>query len=119
MKIRLFLFLLCCLAASAVMGDALYKWVDAQGNVHYSDKPQPGAQKITLPHVTTFTAPTPADLPAPQPDANAQPQEAAFTRFEITNPAQDETLWNVQEVTVSLAVEPHFGDGDTVTITLD
>jgi len=31
---------------------------------------------------------------------------------------QDETFWNVQEVTVQLAVKPQLGDGDTVTITL-
>lgn len=118
MKIRLPVLLLCCLAATAVLGDTLYKWVDAQGNVHYSDKPQPGAQKLTLPQVTTFTAPSAADLPASAPE-ETKPREAGFTRFEIVSPQQDETFWNVQEVTVALAVEPQFGDGDTVTITLD
>ena len=67
MKIRLPVLLLCCLAATAVLGDTLYKWVDSQGNVHYSDKPQPGAQKLTLPKATTYTAPTAGELPAPQP----------------------------------------------------
>lgn len=118
MKIHLPILLLCCLAATAVLGDTLYKWVDQQGNVHYSDKPQPGAQKLTLPQVTTYTAPAPAEPPAPA-DDEQKPQEAGFTRFEIVAPQQDETFWNIQEVTVNLAVEPQFGNGDTVSITLD
>lgn len=118
MKFRLSLLLLCCLAATAVMGDTLYKWVDQQGNVHYSDKPQPGAEKLKLPAVTTFTTPAPADLPSPAAE-EPKPQEAGFSRFEIVSPQQDETFWNTQNVTVTLAVDPHFGDGDTVTVTLD
>ena len=118
MKTRLFLLLLCCLAATAVMGDDLYKWVDAQGNVHYSDKPQPGAQKLTLPKAATYTAPVSADQAAQAPDQPA-PTPASITRFEIVSPQQDETLWNTQNVTVSLAVDPALQSGDTVTITLD
>jgi hypothetical protein len=30
-----------------------YRWVDAQGVVHYSDTPQPGAQVIQLPSAQT------------------------------------------------------------------
>ena len=117
MKIRLFLLLLCCFAATAVMGDALYKWVDAQGNVHYSDKPQPGAQKLVLPQATTYSAPVPAQLPAQAPEEPAP--RPAITRFEIVSPKQDETFWNTQNVTVSVAVDPGLQSGDTVTITLD
>ncbi len=118
MKIRLFLLLLCCLAATAVMGDDLYKWVDAQGNVHYSDKPQPGAQKLKLPQATTYTAPVSGDVPAQAPETPAQ-NPAAAASFVIVSPQQDETLWNTQNVTVSLAVDPALQSGDTVTITLD
>ncbi len=33
----------------------IYKWTDSQGNVHFSDKPQPGAEKVELPSVQTYT----------------------------------------------------------------
>jgi Domain of unknown function (DUF4124) len=32
----------------------LYRWVDAQGVVHYSDTPQPGAQKLQIAPAQTF-----------------------------------------------------------------
>ena len=43
------LFLVIFLIPSLGTADTLYKWVDDQGNVHYSDKPAPGATKINIP----------------------------------------------------------------------
>jgi len=37
-----------------------YRWVDAQGVVHYSDTPQPGAQVIQLQSAQTYRAPAPS-----------------------------------------------------------
>jgi len=36
------------LASAPVHADKVYKWVDAQGNVTYSDQPHPGAQEIKI-----------------------------------------------------------------------
>jgi hypothetical protein len=47
-----------------------YRWVDAQGVVHYSDTPHPGAQVIQLPSAQTYRAPPPpsaASKAAPAP----------------------------------------------------
>ena len=44
---------------------AAYKWVDEQGQVHYSDRPREGAEEIQLPQ---STAPLPrAEASAPEP----------------------------------------------------
>ena len=50
------LFLVILLASPMVQAD-LYKWVDAQGNIHYGDKPPDNAQlkKITG-NVSSFTS---------------------------------------------------------------
>ena len=49
--------LMCCLALSSQA--AIYKWVNKQGNTHFSDSPeQPNAKKIKLLPVQTYTAPT-------------------------------------------------------------
>lgn len=113
------LLLLTAFSLPALSGDTLYKWVDAQGNVHYSDKPQPGASKVHLPTPTTFSAP---DVTAPRGVAS-EPQDrsnsVAAPTLEITSPTPDETFWNVQSITVTLAAQPELGPGDTVTITLD
>lgn len=118
--IRLLLLLLTLSALPAVCADSLYKWVDAQGNVHYSDKPQPGATKLRLPKPTTYAAPDVA-MPSPTADSDTRtpPTESPYTSFEIASPSDEQTFWNVQSVTVTLAVQPGLHPGDTVTITLD
>ena len=47
--------LLCWVATSA--GAAVYRSVDAQGNVTFSDQPARGAEKVELPPVPTYPAP--------------------------------------------------------------
>ena len=42
------LALLTLLCSGAVLAVGLHKWVDADGNVHYSDKPPPGQQTETI-----------------------------------------------------------------------
>ncbi len=42
---RFFFLLSCCLAASLVQAAELYRWVDADGKVHYTDQPPPASAK--------------------------------------------------------------------------
>lgn len=127
-RIPLVVLLALALTSSMVMGDPLYKWVDQQGNVHYSDKPQPGAKKLKLAPASTFTAPVPGEAPgATDSDhqfsddqaSGSDKQKAAYTEFKIASPQANEVLWNVTSVTVTVSVQPGFQSGDKVTITLD
>ena len=113
-----------------VAADPLYKWVDAQGNVHYSDKPQPGAKKLVLPKASTFNPPntvklTPTGSDAPRsaaPDASASQEPGAgpaYTAITVAAPADQSTIWNTDSVTVSVSVTPELRPGDSVNITLD
>jgi len=69
--------LLAALPASAVM----YKWVDQDGKIHYSDQPPPGGTKSTaVVNTPTPSTPAPASAPAgakPADNANAPPAGAA------------------------------------------
>ncbi|MGB5449739.1 MAG: DUF4124 domain-containing protein, partial [Woeseiaceae bacterium] len=47
MEIRTLFILFGALVASAAHADA-YKWTDADGVVHYSDRPEPGAERVDL-----------------------------------------------------------------------
>ncbi len=41
--------LLCCLLlVPALAGAEIYRWTDAQGQVHFSEKPQPGAEQVSV-----------------------------------------------------------------------
>jgi hypothetical protein len=128
---RLTAILLALLAVSSmVAADPLYKWVDDQGNVHYSDKPQPGAKQIVLPKPATFVPPPPAARPhgtgsdaprglAPGAGSNQEPTAAGYTSLAISSPADQDTLWNTDTVTVNVSLAPALRSGDEVSITLD
>jgi hypothetical protein len=121
------IFLGFLLISSMVAADPLYKWVDDQGNVHYSDKPQPGAKKLVLPKLSTFSAPVPVAAQtqggvegSQKQKKKARPAAAEpYTGIAITAPADQQTLWNVDSMTVTVAVSPGLHPGDSVTITLD
>jgi hypothetical protein len=119
------LFLAFLLIPSLGTADTMYKWVDAQGNVHYSDKPAPGASKIDVPKARTFTPPVVAAPPEENSNIGQagknRPRQQAPTSYtiSISSPQDQETLWNVPSVTVSVSVSPALHSGDSVTITLD
>ncbi|HEY3858566.1 MAG TPA: DUF4124 domain-containing protein [Gammaproteobacteria bacterium] len=108
------LFLIPSLGAA----DTLYKWVDAQGNVHYSDKPAPGATKINIPKAATFTPPAPMPVTS---DAHGDRQQAAAspTVISISSPEDQATLWNTDTVTVNVSVTPSLPPGGHLTIAVD
>lgn len=61
-------------ALAGPVGAQVYKWVDSQGNVQYSDRPPPGgAQKAT-----TLKTPPPAAAVTPAPQKSITEQELEF-----------------------------------------
>jgi len=98
--------LLGLLLASGIANAAqTYRWVDAQGVVHYSDTPQPGAEKVTLP-----TAPPPAARPA---------DTAGYQSCAITEPAAEASLYAPDSVHVVVSLEPSLRDGDRLQVLMD
>ena len=63
MRTTLLLFAL-LFASTSAQADKVYKWVDAQGNVLYTDQPRKGAQEIKIAKqppsaaVASFASPT-------------------------------------------------------------
>jgi hypothetical protein len=113
------LFLVVFLIPSLGVADTLYKWVDAQGNVHYSDKPAPGATRINIPKAATFTPPQVAKPAAAGAGQNNQKAFSGYTAISIVSPQDQATVWNTTSVTVSVSLTPSLQKGDSVTIALD
>jgi len=122
---RTFIAFITILAAGAVMAQA-YRWVDADGVVHYSDRPEEGAERIVLPQDTRRSAPPPA--PAPRSTASrsantvaeAAPAAFKYESLEFSTPAAEETLWNIESVlNVSLSVEPALQPGHQIRVYFD
>ncbi len=97
----LFLCWLLPLAASA----AVYKWIDEEGNVVYSDKPRAGAKKLNLPPPSVYTPPS--TPPAAKATRKKEKEDSAGYRVLIVSPQQDETIRdNTGAVTVQMVLEP-------------
>ncbi|HUG71897.1 MAG TPA: DUF4124 domain-containing protein [Steroidobacteraceae bacterium] len=97
----------------------IWRWKDANGVVHYSDNPVPGAELISV-----FSAPPsggdlPPPIPAPQmPPLQPPPQAAPFTysTCAVLAPVSDETFRGVQPVDVKLSIEPGLRTGHRIQL---
>jgi Domain of unknown function (DUF4124) len=98
----------------------VYRWVDAQGVVHYSDQPHPNAQKLEIRGAQTFSA-----LPlsgASSGDDSSQTQSssaAAYDSCSIAQPADQQMLMNVYQATAVVQTSPALRSGDEVRLFLD
>jgi hypothetical protein len=102
------------LLLTATASAATYRWVDANGVVHYSDTPQPGAQEIQLPQAQTYRAPPVA---APTSAAPTPPQGAEVT-CAITAPGAEQTLFAPQAIDIGVQVQ-NASQADQVSVNYD
>ena len=101
------------LAPALTLATVVWKWTDADGVVHFSDQPVPGAEKIitsTGPKGIGGAVPT---LP-PEPD-KPKPPKLSFSQFSITSPAREETITGNQPVLVHLALAPELTPTQSIT----
>ncbi len=121
---RIFIILIGLLATSAAMAQAAYRWVDENGVVQYSDRPQEGASEITIEVLRPSGSqePTYKRRQAPEATPKEQLDAAAFTytKIEFASPAAEETVWNIEgNLTVSLVLEPALRREDQLRVYLD
>jgi len=106
------LILLFALTTSLVHAAPAWRWVDANGQVHYSDTPVPGATQIELSGAQTFGSsarqPAAANKSASQPASQRSTgANERYRAFNIVSPKQQETLWNVGTVVnVQIELDP-------------
>jgi hypothetical protein len=114
---RMLLALAALAAASTCLAQTMYRWVDAQGVVHYSDTPQPGAQAIPVPSAQTYRAPpVPAAPPA---TASTPAAPIVYQSCAITQPAADTDLFAPEALNISVQVVPNLRPGDQLNVTFD
>ncbi len=82
----------------------LYKGVDAEGNVVYSDKPFTSAEKFTPPPISVMDA---AKAKVEKKTAEEKkPAEFKYISFDIISPKNNQTIRNESDVAVSLKIKP-------------
>jgi hypothetical protein len=99
-----------------------WRWVDEDGVVNFSDQPRPGAERVELQGLSTFSPPewtAQPDEPAGPAAPDAEGLEW-YSRLAILSPVNEETIWNNQgNLDVALTVEPRMRQGDRINLYLD
>jgi hypothetical protein len=110
--------LILCLAIAPTVAGAMYKWKDADGNTHYSERPPAdGAEEVKLPKAVTYTPKQTADSSGGDPE---KADEAGYQELKITKPEMNETVRsNKGEVQVQFELTPTLLQGHQYKLFLD
>ena len=117
------ILLLCAFSASA----GLYKGLDEEGNVTYSDTPFENSEMMTPPPITVIEMPKAPTKAAPAEDADTAAEKpentevAKYTEFKITAPTNGQTIWNAVDLSVAVKMTPTLDakHGHTVWLFMD
>lgn len=107
------------LLALPALAAPVYRHVDANGNVVYSDEPGQGS-RIDLKPITVVD-PAEVESRSRPAESTTSPSAVDYDRFAITSPSNGETLPTGQggNVQVQLAIEPELQPGDRVQLRVD
>lgn len=100
----------------------IYKWVDSQGVVHFSDHPHPGSEQIKIPETQSYSSPVlkTGDEPQKNEKTEINASEHKYTKISIMQPLNEATIRNNQgSVVVSVELEPVLQEGDNLQIIFD
>ena len=119
-----FVVVFLALTAAANTSAAVYKWVQPDGSVVYSDRaPDENAAPAELPALQEIKMPPPPPPSTPSASSNgpsAQTARQAYTNLAITAPADNSAFHNnAGQITVKLALAPGLQQGDSIVILLD
>jgi len=122
MKTRFLLLASCLLAFASQAQESkvqMWMWKDANGVVHYSDVPGPGAVQVgvNVSHGQPGAAPA---VPGASSSPSAVAQAVAYTALAIVQPANDTSYFDADAVVdVQISSDPALADGDSVFLYLD
>ena len=102
------------LAALSVQAAVIYRWVDADGVVHYSDQQAPGAERIVTSAPNTAAAGPRSSAAAAQP---IKPPSGSlnYSDINITAPQADQTFFGGDPIGVNLNLNPGLKSGHSIT----
>ena len=103
------------LTAFTVQAAVIYKWVDADGVVHYSDQASPGAEKIVTAMSSAPASSTARNATGPVAPPPKIQGGLNYTEFSITSPAPDQTFFGDDVVAVHLNLNPTLRPNQAIT----
>ena len=115
---RLIISLLLIAFAVCINAETVYKTVDENGNVIFTDRPSEDAEQIKLKELQTIKNPNPAKY-SHRPRL-VEDKGSLYKTLLITNPADGSGLRsNNGNLTISISLEPPLRSGHQIIITMD
>lgn len=108
-----------CLLTPLLSAETVYRQVDAEGNITFSDQATPGAEAITLRKAQTI-APPPVGAFRSEP-VGKQKAPAGYDRLAIISPRHDETIVGAAQgnFNVQVDLKPALRAGDSLVLLLN
>ncbi len=123
MKMRFSLLALCLLAFAGQAEQTkvqMWMWKDANGVVHYSDVPGPGAVKVDVNVAATQPGAAPPSQPAGSPPAAGPAKQSNYKSLLIVQPANEASYFDANAtVNVQIQPDPALMDGDSLYLYVD
>lgn len=110
------------LGAAPALAQEVYRWVDENGVVHYSDQPREGAERVQIAPPQSYESQARAQPQGRDPDAPEETDEDAFQyeSIRIVAPEDDGAVWATGGgMTVVVEVQPALRAGDRVALSLN
>jgi len=117
---RTLAFTLLCLLCSLALAATVYRWVDENGVVHYSDQPHPNAEKMQV-HAAQTYKPSALDTPSAGGGGGSSASSSAspYRGCAVVQPQDGQAYANVNSLTVVVQTDPQLHQGDKVYVMID
>jgi Domain of unknown function (DUF4124) len=107
----------------ACLATTVYRWTDANGVVHFSDQPGPGAEKVPIGPTKLYGTPKPVTQQQPKKNTPEAPKKAqllhlGYTSLAVTSPAAEQTFFD-EPIPVALSLSPELREGHALTWSLN
>ncbi len=105
------------LTAFTAHAAVIYKWIDAEGVIHFSDQASPGAEKIvtSTPNTSAASAPRNATIGVPPTSQRGAQGGLNYSEFSITSPAPQQTFFGDDVIAVHLNLSPSLRPNQAIT----
>jgi hypothetical protein len=95
----------------------VWRWVDKEGVMHFSDRPVPGAVPVNVTPQTVELEPAVAPPPRSQPPRQSN---ADYRAIVIAKPSNDEAIFGTGgQLSVSIRIDPGLQAGHSVRLEMD
>jgi hypothetical protein len=116
---QLLLVLCVALASSAVQAQKVYKIIQPDGTVEFTDTPPPDAPAQRI-EVQPLNSAQPLAPPSGSSSQSANGAPAGYSQFRITRPTDGESIRdNAGNVNIDLSLQPTLRRGDKIDLSLD